>query len=67
MFGELESSSQHQVISENGEREEVGVATGAEQQADRFGATRSLLRGKVSATTLQVRFKMWHRDYDNRQ
>ena len=61
VFGELESSSHHQVISETRGRgvaleAEGGVALGAEgQAADRLEATRSLLRGKVSTTTLEVR------------
>ena len=50
VFGELESSSYQQPISER------GVAKGAEEPetADRFIATRSLLRGKVSTTTIEA-------------
>ena len=49
MFGELESSSQHQVMGEAGEGGE-----GRGEGDDRFTATRSLLRGKVKTASLEV-------------
>ena len=53
MFGELESSSQHQVIGEAGEGCEASEGDGGERE-DRFIATRSLLCGKVKTASLEV-------------
>ena len=57
VFGELESSSQHQVIgeaSEGGKGGEGGEESGRGGREDRFTATRSLLCGKVKTASLEV-------------
>ena len=53
VFGELESSSHHQVISEPGEGREADEDGGGVRE-DRFTATRSLLHGKVKTASLEV-------------
>ena len=58
MFGELESSSQHQVIGEASEAGETGEESGGERK-DRFTATRSLLHGKVKTASLEVTFMIY--------
>ena len=57
VFGELESTSHHQVIGEGGGgvMGEGGEAVEVEGGGDRFAATRSLLRGKVQTNSLEVR------------
>lgn len=60
VFGELESTSHHHVISEGGEdgggvMGEDGEAVKGEGGASQFAATRSLLHGKVKTSSLEVR------------
>ena len=58
VFGELESTSHHQVIGGEGGGSvmgEGGEAVEVEGGGDRFAATRSLLCGKVKTNSLEVR------------